>query len=243
MLGPGESDWGFQEIADVCPERAARLARAEPHDALIEALAATLERALTADARVGFDGVGNDLSAPRVTLQFLVPTGLYDWFFNARTGYRGQYWISPENGLALNAQLLHRLRNIIENWAPRSGVEGREIWVVKHGHDREDIDKGPHTESRDTVLASLDPRLSKIWICERLIQRSGTPPVHMQFGFVGPKLCIPRWKERGLFAPFPEEGEAWLDIKGAYVQPNGKVEQPNKSPEERADQIHKTGWT
>jgi hypothetical protein len=62
-------------------------------------------------------------------------------------------------------------------------------------------------------------------------------------GASGPKLCIPRWQGSGLFAPFPEEGDAWLDIKGGYVLADGKVVQPNKSPEERANQIHKTGWT
>jgi hypothetical protein len=56
-------------------------------------------------------------------------------------------------------------------------------------------------------------------------------------------LRIPRWQGSGLFAPFPEEGDAWLDIKGGYVLGDGKVVQPKKSPEERADQIHKTGWT
>ena len=242
MLGPNESDWGYQEIADLYPERASKLARAGPADALIDALDSALMKALANDIRVGFDGIGNDLSAPRITIQFPVPTKLYDWFFNARTGYRAQYWISPDVGQTFNTQLLHRLRTTIGKWAPCSGVEGREIWVKKHNNDREDIDQGPRTESRNTVLTSLDPRLSKVWICERRIERNCGPLVLMPIGSRDPKLCIPRWHGTGLFAPFPE-GDAWVDIKGGYVQPDGRVEQPNKSPEKRANDIHETGRT
>jgi len=91
MLGPRENDWGFQEIAAACPERASTLVDAGPPDALIEALDDALGKALGQDVRVGFDGINNDLSAPRVTIQFPVSVELYDWFFSGRTGYRAQY--------------------------------------------------------------------------------------------------------------------------------------------------------
>jgi len=243
VLGPNESDWGYQEIAATYPERAAKLAGAGPSDALIEALGGAFKKALANDIRVGFDGVCNDFGAPRTTIQFPVPTDVYDWFFSARTGYRGQYWLSPEVGQTFNTQLLIRLRTTIEKWASGCAIEGREIWVLKHGGDREDIDKGPRREKRHTVLNSFDPKLSKVWICERQIQRNDRKLVPMPIGLMDPKLCIPRWKGEGLLAPLPKEGEAWLDIKGGYVRPDGKVEQPNKSPERRANQIHKNGWT
>jgi hypothetical protein len=244
MLGPSESDWGYQKIAEVCPGRASKLASAGSSDALIDALDDALEKALTNDVRVGYDGIGNNLRVPRVCIQFPVPAELYDWFFSARTGYRAQYWISPDVGNTFNAQLLHRLRITVQQWAPYSGVAGREIWVETGNGYREDVDKGPRTESRNTILTSLDTDLSKIWICERQIQRDGGGLVHlMPIGSRGSELCIPRWAPSGLWTPLPEKVDAWLDIKGAYVQPDGSVEQPNKSPEERADQIRKTGWT
>jgi hypothetical protein len=64
----------------------------------------------------------------------------------------------------------------------------------------------------------------------------------MLLGLADPKLQIPRWSGRGLLAPFPKE-DAWLDVKGGYVQPDGEVKQPNKSPKLRAQQIYETGWT
>lgn len=201
-----------------------------------------MRKALTDDVRIGFDGVTNDVSAPRLTLQFPVSPDLYDWFYNARTGYRAQFWISPDTGLAFNAGLISRLRGVVDQWAPPV-VDGREIWVVKHNDAREDVDKGTRSIERAVVLASLDPGLSKIWICERRIRHDGERPDPMPFGLVDPKLKIPRWEGNGLLAPFPENGRAWLDVKGAYVQSTSKVEQPNKSPLDRARKIHCTGWT
>jgi hypothetical protein len=244
MLRPNHSDWGYQEIERAYPDRAAKLAKAGSADALIEGLNDALKKALTADVRVGFDGIGNDLSAPRVWIQFPVPAELYDWFFSARTGYRAQYWISPHVGHAFNAQLIQRLRMTIEGWAPCSGVEGRAIWVQTDNGYPEFIDKGPRTEGRDSILTSLTPEVSKVWICERQIQRHGGALVDMRpIGMRSSELCVPRWGRAGRWAPLPDDGDAWLDIKGGYVQPDGRVVQPNKSPEKRANDLHKTGDT
>ena len=243
MPGPSGIEWGLREIEQESQGRASRLAEAGSPEALIDALDNALSEALLRDLRIGFDGIDNNLASPRITIQFPVSSCLYDWFFNSRTGYRAQYWISADTGHKFNVSILSRLRATIERQLRSSNVDGREIWVVQHNDHRKDVDKGPRTESKSTVLQSLSPGLAKIWICERLIQNNGEPPRQMPFGSMDPKLQIARWRGSGLFAPFPEEGSAWLDVKGGYVSANGQVSQPNKSPEFRSQSINTTGWT
>ncbi|WP_156938543.1 hypothetical protein [Mesorhizobium sp. LNHC252B00] len=248
MTKPSEAEWGFCEIARDDPNRARALASYSPAEALIETLGNALGAALVQDVRIGFDGINNDFDAPRVMFQFPVSPALYDWFFNSRTGYRAQYWASPKIGNAYNSRLLAHLKSIVGTWAPASGVAGRALSVQHHNGHRQDIDLGRRTESRATVLASLDPLLSKIWICERLLKDDGNSPAWIAaLSTSGPKLHVPQWIEHGaeygLVPQFPDKRSAWLDIKGGYVLPNGNVVQPNKRPKLRARQIHDTGWS
>ncbi len=70
--------------------------------------------------------------------------------------------------------------------------ERRGFRPVRQGlGDREDVDKGKRVEKRSTVLASLDPEWSNIWICERLINRDGSTPTQMPLGIDLPRLDIP----------------------------------------------------
>jgi hypothetical protein len=205
-----------------------------------------LADALGNSARISFDSVDNAFEAPRVTLQFPVSPEVCDWFYSSRTGYRAQFWASPQLGSAFNSRLLAHLKSIIQNWAPSVGVCGRAVLVDIVNGDRMDTDGGPRSESRSTVLASLHLELSKIWICERLLQADGKPPkTILSLDVNGPLLIIPRWSvyRRSLMPQSLEEGTVWLDIKGGYVRPDGTIVQPNKSPEKRAQDINLTGWT
>lgn len=244
MMEPNKSDWGFDEIALDDPSRVIALNSCGVADALIEAICEALGAALVRDVRIGFDGINNDLAAPRVTFQFPVSAALYDWFYNARTGYRAQFWASPEAGDAYNFRLLTHVKRVLEHWLPASGLQGRILFVEKQNGDRQDVDTGSRIESRTNVLGSLDPSLSKIWICERLIQLDGKPPLStLALASRGRKLKIPQWTGYGLEPQNPQQNGGWLDIKGGYVRSSGKAEQPNKAPATRAYQIHCTGWS
>lgn len=109
---------------------------------------------------------------------------------------------------------------------------------------------------RDKFFRSLDAQFGKIWICERLIQTDGHNP-RETFATLSadrylPKLIIPRWAAavnpythsvgEGLRAPYPDEEQSWLDLKGAFVTQSDTVYQA-KSPAIRAVDLHNCGWT
>jgi hypothetical protein len=119
-------------------------------------------------------------------------------------------------------------------------VDAHQVRVVPEmGHNpRRDISKGLRPIERSTVLNSLCPQISKIWVCERLLpQHKGAArqlPVNC-----GLKLSVQRWP--GAYASYPR-GDFWLDVKGGYVQSNGEFKEGNKSPEERAQLLYSYGW-
>jgi hypothetical protein len=237
-----EDDWSFQRIKEACPERASKLAKAGTCDELVEALDLALARAVAdEDVRIGFDGINNDHSAPRVTVQFPVRAHLYDWFFSARSGYRAQYWISQENGENFNRRVISRFKCTINCSLPALDVVGaHKIRVDNEGYTRRDFSEGLHPINRSIVLNSLDPETSKVWICERLLPEE-KGEARTLCVFEGLELTVRRWKHA--HAPYPK-ADFWLDLKGGYVQRDGKVmPQPQKAPQVRARDIHCSGWS
>lgn len=244
------SDWDFSEIRKHDALRAARLERAGSSDELISALENELERAIgDGKVRFGLDSVSNEFKECRVIIQFSVNRDVYDWFFNARTGYRAQFWVSPEVGLAFNQRLVDRLRVILceRLTAP---VEARRIIVQYDGQTRQEKDGGECSLRLWGIERSLVPQASKIWICERLIQPSGRDPENIGFAVLSsaqrsmPKLMVPKWSRNngeGLRAPYPEAECSWLDLKGAFICDDGARQL--KVPLKRATDLFHVGWT
>jgi hypothetical protein len=139
--------------------RAKRLANAGSPDALIDAICEALHVALAVgEVRIGFDWKGTVISTWRTTFQFRVDERLYDWFFNARTGYRAHFWVGCEAGLDFNAKMISRLRGIIERHLTGPNVKGHKVRVEG---DRKDVSEGMMWLCRSEVLASLDPGQAK----------------------------------------------------------------------------------
>jgi hypothetical protein len=225
----------------------------------VVALSKALEKALDCDMmRIGVDSVGNEFDECRITIQFKVEVELYDWCFNGRTGYRAQFWISPDTGMAFNTELVRAFGGLLDRRLPEH-VEARRIEATfTGGVSREEEDVGGMPTTRDFVHHSLEPNPSKLWICERLIRRD--PGKLCDIGFPtlsdaakrGPKLCVPRWASainsktgepgEGLRAPYPSPEHAWLDLKGGFVRRDGTVWQI-KDQAERARALHNSGWT
>lgn len=258
MKAPSVGDWCFEEIGVCDPERATRLEAAGSSDALVVALAEALENAVErGDVRYGLDSLDEEFVECRAIIQFKVHPNLYDWFFNARTGYRARYWISADAGAAFNMEITEALWHFLIRHLPQH-VNARRITTTYEGESREDEDAGAATVTGDDIMRSLKPGASKIWICERLVQHNGSPIQDIGFVVLSdaernlPKLFIPRWanaehpktKElgEGLRAPYPLPECAWLDLKGGYVRSDGRVEQ-KKSQVKRAKDINQRGWT
>ena len=247
---PTTSDWGFQAIHQVNSTRADRLKNAGTPDQLMETLKEELQKARqNGNFRVGVDSRGNQFEENRVIIQFKVKPKTYDWFFNARTGYRAQFWISPENGMDFNKNLVTNLRDtFLENLPP--SIPAMKIEFKEYNGLREDHNAGEKIVEYDWIRESLESQITKIWICERLIQQDRASIVSRDLSPLiatpqAPKLEIPRWKfesEEGLLAPYLDSDYSWLDIKGAFIRLNGDLDQI-KPQDKRAKSLSEKGWT
>jgi hypothetical protein len=190
------------------------------------ALRAAIE---TKVARFGVDESGRDSRDLRGVVQFPLGTSLFDWLFNSTAGYRAQFRIGSANGLALNAELIEEVAAELRRFATTD--------VVIHRYTSEFIYKDSTPGKVALVAATMDPKLSKVWACEKLIGNGG----QIQNLFVsrtGPKQLIPGtdpWSSL-----YPEDADGWLDVKGAFFTSTGHQYQL-KSPEERAAKLQERG--
>ncbi len=246
-----EEDWSFARIRSICVERAERLEQARPSEELVLALRAALVSSIEKRLfRIGIDSRDNAFVERRAIIQFPVTPEIYDWFFNARTGYRAQFWISPEKGMQFNNQIVTALSDEISIRLDNT-LTARKIEFHKNNDTREERDIGDIEVPRSEILRSLSPEQSKIWICENLYDMAGQAPLNIGFAVLSEaekspaKLCVPKWSNQtgeGLRAPIPDCEYSWLDLKGGFVCKNGRAGQ-EKSPEERARSINSSGWT
>ncbi|MBU1360911.1 MAG: hypothetical protein KKC79_09330 [Gammaproteobacteria bacterium] len=162
-------------------------------------------------------------------VQFQLEKSLFDWFFNATTGYRAQFRIGRANGLAMNAHLICELASELAHFADAD--------IALHRYTSEFAYKESTQDKVCRVATTLDPRLSKVWVCEKLIGRTGQ--IEQLFvSRTGPKLNMPEtvsWSSL-----YPEDAYGWLEVKGAFVPSTGRPYQL-KSPKARAATLQDRG--
>ena len=112
--------------------RAARLEAAGPPDALAQELQCALHKAMVrCDIRLAVDSKHNRFVEQRAIVQFPVARETYDWFFNARTGYRGQFWLGPDIGMAFNRRIVKLLSGILSQyWPKRYARDTSMFWLT-----------------------------------------------------------------------------------------------------------------
>jgi hypothetical protein len=225
---PEEAAWRFDEIACSDADRARTLASAGTPSALLTVIADALDEALSnSDARFGREHAEGHWEDCRAVVQFGVGAEIFDWFFNARTGYRAHFRADYVCGLKFNNKIIAVLRERLA--ALPTVVTGRELKSTFE-------DCGKSLIPRSFVLASLIPELSKVWFCTKRIQHDGGIDLLLT-GVVGPRLLLEegiRWA-----APYRENDSAWLDVKGAFLGQAGPY-QP-KDPMGRAKKLQATG--
>lgn len=59
-----------------------------------------------------------------------VDYGLFDWFFNASTGYRGAYFRSPSAGNQANRALVDQLAPFLVGWIAANQLDSDPQWVL-----------------------------------------------------------------------------------------------------------------
>jgi hypothetical protein len=225
----GVADWSFDDIRETEPARAGKLEAAGSPDELVAVLTAELRKACREPDRrlspLGWERRNDAPDQHRAVVQFRVERDVYDWFFNARTGYRAHYRASPEAGIAFNGEIVEALRDVLAEHLPPT-VRTVEIDI---GMQRLGGARVPSVQ----FLHTLDPKLSKVWW--------GVTPVgggdERAPGVTGPKLRVGGGK---WWRAFLMEPDGWLDLKGAFANGDGRLDQP-KSPMDRARKLHTDG--
>ena len=222
--------WTLNDFDTHDPERALHLRHAPPWKYLVEAVRKALCVAMEGNsARFGLDESGRDPHDLRGVIQFQLGKPLFDWFFNGTTGYRAQFRIGYAHGLAMNAQLIGEMATDLARYSATD--------IVVHKYTREFIYKKSIASKVGRIAATLNPTLSKVWACEKLIRNTGQ--VEQLFvSRTGPKLIMPEgdaWSSL-----YPEDADGWLDVKGAFVPRMGPPYQL-KSPAIRAIMLEERG--
>lgn len=221
-----QESWNFETIGNHDSDRAKKLETAGTSEELIEAVHKALEKSIiTNKVVIGEEPSNKEEMDCRAVIQFYVGPDLYDWFLNARTGYRAQFRRGCSIGLRFNEELIGSMRTCIEKNLPES-ILG---WNLK--------DQNETKIHKQFILTSLCPKISKIWLCTGLIDPNDSEdPI---IPSVTPKIDL----EDGTLWPgfFVEENFTWLDLKGAFISHIDKKLYQPKDPLERAKLLEKDG--
>ena len=226
---PGPSLWSFSQIAVSEPDRALVLEEAPSAEALLDVLVEKFAKAVSGgQLRIGMEQAEPDPRDLRVVLQFHFGETESDQFFNATSGYRAQFRQDWHIGLSYNRAIIEALRGKVASMLP-SEVFARHLTPKFE-------DCGSLMLPLEKVLASLDPDLSKVWFCGRLMTGEGRV-VQLPSGTVGPRLQLDDQTTWAAIAR--NDVDAWLDVKGAFVG-RDRPYQP-KDPVARAKKLQVSG--
>jgi hypothetical protein len=116
---------------------------------------------------------------------------VFDQFFNGRSGYRAQYYLSPEEGVLFNRDVVQGLR----------------------GSLRDAYARHPLQVDIDLALSSVDGPHSKVWLAGNPSAFNSAPA-----NTLNPERWVRNSASLGRRAPLPESPA--LELKGAFVHPH-----------------------
>jgi hypothetical protein len=189
-------DWDLSNLND--GNRRERLLRGTSAGELIVQLATAASQAMQNNQIVLEWQQATDKEAPpntfRVVTQIPVGEVFFDELFNGRSGYRAQYYLSPEEGEAFNRQLIEALEPMVAN-----------------------ADLAPLGVSQDRIRRSLLGRHSKIWAFdEQVAFDAATPgtlmPARWRSNGAGRGTRLPRASHLDFKGTFLQpNGAYWVD--------------------------------
>ena len=150
----------------------------------------------------------------RVVAQVPLVEPVFDQFFNGRSGYRAHYYLSPEEGVLYNRDVLQGLR------APLSTAYSKVTLPVSLGQ----------------VLRSLDGPHSKVWVFEDRAAFDDAAE-----NSLNPPRWVKNHAVRGRRAPLPSH--LMLDIKGAFIHPTSGALFVDLLKVDRACDLFQKGYT
>jgi len=171
--------WDVSEIAKFDRERGVLLIHPPSSSALRTLLKEALKSALVrGTARLGAEQSSANTYESRAVAQFWVGSKLLDWFFNSANGYRAQYRADPEVGLRYNDAIIAEARQLLLDLLPPV-IAVRVLTPIFE-------DAGEKNVATRAWSRSLQPELSKVWMCGALIQTDGSQPTSLPTGIDGP---------------------------------------------------------
>ena len=179
--------------------------------------------------RIALDKPSTGEPGERAVLQFPVCPYLFDAFFNARSGYRANYWAAPKFGIQAERALVSLLAGMFA-YFPRH-LRARKI-ELHAGASRVEEDVGSCNVATSFLAASLSSNLAKLWICERPLRstKGVMDDLIQTFRDEALRLNVSRWAKAQ--AILPEPPFCWIDWKGAFrFVPRGDI---TRSPGRRA---------
>jgi hypothetical protein len=222
--------WDVSDIASTDPERRAVLLSPPSASALRTLLNEALKSALVrGTARLAAERSSRSPRELRAVAQFWVGSKIFDWFFNCANGYRAQYRADPEIGLRYNDGIINDARQTFLD------LLGPVIAVRMLTPAFEDA--GMQNVATREWSKSLQPVLSKVWMCGVLIQTDGSQPTSLPAGLDGAHINVGSGHDWASISR--DDADAWLEIKGAFGGTGGYY-QP-KNPRERASCLHHRG--
>jgi hypothetical protein len=150
----------------------------------------------------------------RLVAQIPLDDEAFDQLFNGRAGYRAQYYLSPDEGILFNRDLVVGLHNSIKAAYPYASLE-----VGFPVIERSIL--GPH---------------SKIWIYGEVDAFDSS-----ESDLVNPSRWVDNNASRGRKAPLPQHHK--LDLKGTFIEPNGPGMFIDELKLDRAWDLHRKGYT
>ena len=221
---PRRDDWRYDLLES---NRAHDLVKAHSSKTVLDALENELFSAVDRkDVRFGYEDAKSGAPDARLIVQFPVSARSFDWFFNARTGYRAHFRGGYALGLKFNDDVISRLRAILRSrvsWP----AHGRRVDIWYH-------DLGSVPIQKAFFEASLISFYSKIWLCGIRLEGNGKH-TKMPIGAGDFHLLVDGEKWMAM-AP----GATWLEVKGAFTETEGNG-QPHRrgEPYQSKDPVHR----
>ncbi len=202
-------------MSDALGERQGRLLEApQPEELLEQAIAEAREASRNGLIQLAWQESTKRPGYFRLVAQVPLSETTFDQIFNGRSGYRAQYYISPEEGILYN-------RDILDGFAP----------AFKTAYPKQPLDI-----EFDLIEKSLRAPHSKIWVFgekaafDNAAQDALNPPRWVENGAT-----------RGRKAPLPSH--CMIDVKGAFIHPGTSDLFVDELKLDRAWDLFKRGYT
>lgn len=207
-----EDEWQLSGV--ISSDRRERLLNPPAPDALLERVfAEAAQSCLRGEGTAAWEPSEERAGYHRIKAEVAIQETTFDQLFNGRSGYRAQYYLSPEEGILYNRDVLEGLTSCITELA-------RKL-VLSHP---------------DRIRTSLLAPHSKIWVVnERQEFENAESGMILARRWVENKACL------GCRAPLPRCPR--VDVKGAFVDPHYSDVFVDDLKLDRAWDLHRKGFT